>query len=54
MTISVQEGSEYFRGLLILISKDRRVTDEEMVLMRRIGKASVWKRSSARLPFRYS
>jgi hypothetical protein len=39
MTISVQEGSEYFRGLLILISKDRRVTDEEMVLMRRIGKS---------------
>lgn len=39
MTISVQDGSEYFRGLLLLISKDRRITSAEAVLMKRIGKA---------------
>ena len=39
MRISVEEGSEYFRGLLVLISKDRKVTEEETALMRRIGKS---------------
>jgi hypothetical protein len=39
MTITVQEGSEYFRGLLLLISKDRKIADAETVLMKRIGKA---------------
>lgn len=39
MTISVRDGSEYFRGLLLLISKDRRISEAETVLMKRIGKA---------------
>jgi hypothetical protein len=39
MTISVKEGSEYFRGLLLLISKDHKIADAEIVLMKRIGKA---------------
>ncbi len=38
-TITVREGSEYFRGLLLLISKDRRISEPEIVLMKRIGKA---------------
>lgn len=39
MTITVKEGSEYFRGLLLLISKDRKITDAETFLMKRIGQA---------------
>jgi hypothetical protein len=39
MTITVREGSEYFRGLLLLISKDRKISEPEMNLMKRIGKA---------------
>lgn len=39
MKITVREGSEYFRGLLLLISKDRRISEPEMNLMKRIGKA---------------
>ena len=39
MTIGVKDASEYFRGLLLLISKDRRITEAETVLMKRIGKA---------------
>ena len=39
MTISVRDGSEYFRGLLLLIAKDRHISDAETILMKRIGKA---------------
>lgn len=39
MHISPQEGSEYFRGLLLLISKDRVITESEITLMKRVGKA---------------
>ena len=39
MKISTQEGSEYFRGLLLLISKDRVITESEVTLMKRVGKA---------------
>jgi hypothetical protein len=39
MKIDVKDGGEYFRGLLLLISKDRKVTEAETVLMMRIGKA---------------
>jgi len=39
MNISTQEGSEYFRGLLLLISKDRVITESEVTLMKRVGKA---------------
>ena len=39
MIISVRDASEYFRGLLLLIAKDRSISDAEAILMRRIGKA---------------
>jgi len=39
MKISTREGSEYFRGLLLLIGKDRVITDPEVTLMHRVGKA---------------
>jgi len=39
MKITVIEGSAYFRGLLLLISKDRKLTEPEIILMKRIGKA---------------
>ena len=39
MTITVKDGSEYLRGLLLLIRKDRKISNAESVLMKRIGKA---------------
>jgi hypothetical protein len=39
MNINVKDGSEYFRGLLLLISIDRRITPSETALMKRVGKA---------------
>jgi hypothetical protein len=39
MKISVKDGSEYFRGLLLLIRMDQRVTDSEASIMKRVGKA---------------
>ena len=39
MNISIVDASNYFRGLLLLIRKDRKVTDSEVALMKRIGKA---------------
>lgn len=39
MKISVLEGGEYFRGLLLLIARDRVVSDSEAGLILRIGKA---------------
>ena len=38
MRISVIDGSNYFRGLLLLIRKDKKVTQPEIDMMRRIGK----------------
>ncbi len=38
MNISVVDASNYFKGLLILISKDRKVTESEILLMKRVGK----------------
>ncbi len=38
MKISVIDGSNYFRGLLLLIRKDRKITESEIQLMKRIGK----------------
>ena len=38
MKITVLDASNYFRGLLLLIRKDREITDSEMQLMKRIGK----------------
>ena len=39
MKIGVKDGSEYFRGLLLLIRMDRRVTASEAIIMKRVGKA---------------
>ncbi|MFA6467582.1 MAG: hypothetical protein WCW35_01710 [Bacteroidota bacterium] len=38
MNISIIDGSAYFKGLLLLIRKDRLVTKPEIQLMKRIGK----------------
>ncbi len=38
MEISVLDASSYFKGLLLLIRKDHKVTDTENALMARIGK----------------
>jgi hypothetical protein len=37
--ISVQDASNYFKGLLILIGRDRKISKPECILMNRIGKA---------------
>lgn len=37
--MTIQEGSSYFRGLLLLIRKDHKVTDKEIALLMRIGKS---------------
>ena len=39
MIMTIQEGNNYFRGLLLLIRKDHKVTDEEVALMMRVGKS---------------
>lgn len=39
MKISVIDASNYFKGLLLLIGKDRKIADPEIALMQRIGKA---------------
>jgi uncharacterized tellurite resistance protein B-like protein len=38
MNISVMDRSNYFKGLLLLIRKDRRITEAEVRIMKRIGK----------------
>jgi hypothetical protein len=38
MKIKIIDGSNYFRGLLLLIRQDRKITESEIQLMRRIGK----------------
>ncbi len=38
MKISIIDGSNYFKGLLLLIGKDRKLTESEITLMKRIGK----------------
>lgn len=38
MEISVIDASNYFKGLLLLIRKDHKVTESENALMSRIGK----------------
>ncbi len=39
MTIRIIDGSKYFKGLLLLIRQDRKVTETEKNLMMRIGKS---------------
>ncbi|MEI6153710.1 MAG: hypothetical protein WCQ90_06455 [Deltaproteobacteria bacterium] len=38
MKITVEEGSGYLRGLLLLIRKDSEITEQKTKLMKRIGK----------------
>ena len=38
MKIGVIDGSNYFKGLLLLVRKDRVVSEPEIELMKRIGK----------------
>ena len=39
MNIPIVDASNYFKGLLVLIKQDRKVSDSEVALMKRIGKA---------------
>jgi len=39
MQMTIQEGSNYFRGLLLLVRKDQRITEEEVALLMRVGKS---------------
>jgi len=39
MHINVLDASNYFRGLLLLIGKDRKITKGESALLKRVGKA---------------
>ncbi len=39
MNITVIDGSGYFKGLLLLIRKDNKITKEEQELMIRIGRS---------------
>jgi hypothetical protein len=39
MTIDVLEGSNYFKGLLLLIRKDHRINEQEAARMKTIGKS---------------
>jgi hypothetical protein len=39
MNISVVDGTNYFKGLLLLIRKDRKITETEILLLKRIGKS---------------
>ena len=38
MNITVQDAGNYFRGLLILIGKDGKITEREHALLRHIGR----------------
>jgi len=38
MKITVLDGSNYFKGLLLLIRKDQKIAEPEIQLMKRIGK----------------
>lgn len=38
MKISITDASNYFKGLLLLIRKDNKITQQEAELMRTIGK----------------
>lgn len=38
MNISIIDGSNYFKGLLLLVRKDRKLSESEILMMQRIGK----------------
>jgi hypothetical protein len=48
MNISVIDRSNYFKGLLLLIRKDRRITDSEIQLIQHVGKALGFEREFCR------
>ncbi len=39
MKITMKEAGEYFRGLLLLVSADHRISHQEQLLMERVGKS---------------
>jgi hypothetical protein len=39
MKISIKDASNYFKGLLLLIRKDSKITEPEIKFMKQIGKA---------------
>ncbi len=39
MNINIADGSNYFKGLLLLISMDRKISELEIQLMKRVGKS---------------
>lgn len=43
--MTIQEGSNYFRGLLLLIRKDQKITNEEVALLMRVGKSFGFEKS---------
>ncbi len=45
MKITVLDGVNYLKGLLLLIRKDRKITDSEIHLTRRIGKTLGFERA---------
>ncbi|MBI4429394.1 MAG: TerB family tellurite resistance protein [Ignavibacteriales bacterium] len=49
MKISIVDASNYFKGLLLLIRKDRKVTESEVEFMKRIGKALGFEREFCEL-----
>ena len=45
MNITVRDGGNYLKGLLLLIRKDRKITDAEVHLVTRIGKTLGFERT---------
>jgi hypothetical protein len=39
MTIDILDGSNYFKGLLLLIRKDHKITETESELLKKIGRS---------------
>lgn len=39
MKISVLDASNYFKGLLLLMRKDRKIAESEIAIMKRVGKS---------------
>jgi hypothetical protein len=39
MKVTVKDAGNYFRGLLVLVARDRRISNEEVDLMHHVGKS---------------
>lgn len=39
MKITVRDASNYFKGLLLLVRKDRKIDESEVTVMKRVGKS---------------